>query len=143
MHTLFRELSHTRSHLHLCEQELALRMAGLLQDFQKCTVTFLSCGTDGQDGPTDATGAVVNNATIHNAGIVGLDYQKFLAQNDSYTFFQQLDERTLLSCEPSTSTQHTTTLSPSSSSSSSRTLVKTGLTGTNVMDLVVILLSAP
>jgi len=73
-------------------------------------ITFLSAGTDGTDGPTDAAGAVVDGQTVPGARSLGLDPQAFLDDNDAYRFFEQAGG-----------------------------LFKTGPTGTNVMDLQIIL----
>jgi hydroxypyruvate reductase/glycerate 2-kinase len=73
-------------------------------------ITMLSAGTDGTDGPTDAAGAVVDGRTIPRARSRGLDPERALAENDSYTFFQ-----------------------------SAGGLVMTGPTGTNVMDIQLVL----
>lgn len=75
--------------------------------------TILSAGTDGIDGPTDAAGAVANEQTIARARDLGLDAREFLKHNDSYHFFER-----------------------------SNGLVKTGPTGTNVMDVRVMLVGA-
>jgi hydroxypyruvate reductase len=69
-------------------------------------VVTLSGGTDGTDGPTDAAGAVADGATVRRAEKLGLSAAGFLARNDSYHFFEALGD-----------------------------LVKTGPTGTNVMDV--------
>jgi glycerate 2-kinase len=74
-------------------------------------ITFLSAGTDGTDGPTDAAGAIVDGQTIAKARALGLDPQSFLDDNDSYHFFEKTGG-----------------------------LFKTGPTGTNVMDLQIILI---
>jgi glycerate 2-kinase len=74
-------------------------------------VTIFSAGTDGIDGPTDAAGAIADEQTLARARKLGLDPRRFLDSNDSYHFFQKLEA-----------------------------LVKTGRTGTNVMDIRVILL---
>jgi hydroxypyruvate reductase len=71
-------------------------------------LALLSAASDGVDGPTDAAGAWVDGHTIAKAEAAGLDAAAFLEQNDSYTFFSRLDA-----------------------------LIKPGLTGTNVNDLVV------
>jgi hydroxypyruvate reductase len=71
-------------------------------------VAILSAGTDGTDGPTDAAGAFVDGTTLARARSAGLDTDAFLRDNDSYTFFDNLGD-----------------------------LLRTGPTGTNVMDLVV------
>jgi glycerate-2-kinase len=73
---------------------------------------FLSGGTDGTDGPTDAAGAVVDGYTVTRAKDNGLDPHHFLRENDAYHFFEALDD-----------------------------LVKTGPTDTNVMDMQIILVS--
>jgi hydroxypyruvate reductase len=86
-------------------QELALgAVAGLagLPD-----VALLSLGTDGEDGPTQAAGALVSGQTLARARAQGLDPLAFLHANDSYHFFEALGD-----------------------------LVITGPTGTNVNDLV-------
>ena len=74
-------------------------------------VTILSAGTDGIDGPTDAAGAVADSRTIRRARALGLDARPFLEDNDSYHFFESL-----------------------------KALIKTGPTGTNVMDVRVLLI---
>lgn len=55
-------------------------------------VVILSCGTDGTDGPTDAAGAVADGQTLNLARSLGLEAERFLAENDSYHFFQALDD---------------------------------------------------
>ena len=74
-------------------------------------ITFLSGGTDGYDGQTDATGAICNGRTIERAKELGLDAMKFLDNNDSYNFFNKLED-----------------------------LIITGPTNTNVMDIQIVLL---
>lgn len=69
-------------------QELALRMAKRLQHYDK-NITFLSAGTDGIDGPTDAAGAVVNQLTWNEAVQNNLSPETFLSENDSYHFFKK------------------------------------------------------
>lgn len=85
-------------------QELALRMAKKLDDIGK-HVTFLSAGTDGIDGPTDAAGAVVDQNTIKEAINGGLNPDEYVMENDSYHFFEKAGGH-----------------------------IKTGPTGNNVMD---------
>ncbi len=74
-------------------------------------ITLLSAGTDGTDGPTDAAGAIVNGETIQKATLLNLDPEAYLANNNSYTFFSKTGE-----------------------------IFITGPTGTNVMDLQIILI---
>ena len=54
-------------------------------------MAFLSGGTDGEDGPTDAAGAFFDAAILHAARKQGLSPQEFLARNDAYHFFTLLD----------------------------------------------------
>ncbi|MFW6271594.1 MAG: glycerate kinase type-2 family protein [Desulfosalsimonas sp.] len=77
-------------------------------------IVILCAGTDGTDGPTDAAGAVVDSATISRAASLGLDAADFLRKNDSYNFFKQTGE-----------------------------LLVTGPTGTNVMDVRIMLIDKP
>lgn len=69
-------------------QELALAAAIELADAPDCIVAAFS--TDAEDGPTPVAGAVVSVETIVDAKTKGLDAAEFLADNDSYTFFEQL-----------------------------------------------------
>lgn len=73
-------------------------------------LTVLSGGTDGEDGPTDAAGAVAEAKTWQAAWDKRLDPDDALRRHDAYPFFDQVGG-----------------------------LIRTGLTGTNVMDLRVIL----
>lgn len=74
-------------------------------------VAILSAGTDGVDGPTDAAGAVADGSTLARAEALGLNPAAFLADNDSYHFFEATSN-----------------------------LIKTGPTGTNVADIQVMLI---
>ena len=69
-------------------------------------VTVLSGGTDGTDGPTDAAGAIADGLTLARARALGLKAAAYLSNNDSYHFFEPLDD-----------------------------LILTGPTNTNVMDV--------
>jgi len=55
-------------------------------------VVLLSAGTDGTDGPTDAAGAICDGDTIKRALGRGLDPKRYLVDNDSYHFFQNLGD---------------------------------------------------
>ena len=74
-------------------------------------MVILSGGTDGEDGPTDAAGAIADESLIRDAQNRFMRPDDFLQRNDSYHFFEPFDA-----------------------------LVKTGPTHTNVMDLRVILI---
>jgi glycerate-2-kinase len=54
-------------------------------------MTLLSGGTDGEDGPTDAAGAMMTEAIVRAALSQNLDPRPYLERNDAYSFFQQLD----------------------------------------------------
>lgn len=84
--------------------ELALAFAKEIEG--KEGITLLSAGTDGTDGPTDAAGAIVDGETVRKARAEGLDPGEYLNNNDSYSFFKEIEE-----------------------------LFITGPTGTNVMDI--------
>ncbi len=69
-------------------QELALRMAIKLRSFDR-DICFLSVGTDGIDGPTDAAGAIVTNKTYEEAIKENINPEDYLEDNDSYNFFDE------------------------------------------------------
>ncbi|MBN2243800.1 MAG: DUF4147 domain-containing protein [Acidobacteria bacterium] len=70
-----------------------------------------SLGTDGTDGPTDAAGAVADNATLARSLKFGTTFlRESLENNDSHTFFRRLGD-----------------------------LIVTGPTRTNVMDIHILL----
>jgi glycerate 2-kinase len=85
--------------------ELALAAVSELADFPGVMLATLA--TDGEDGPTDAAGAVVTGESFRRAADLGLHPGDFLDRNDSYSFFAVLED-----------------------------LLKPGPTGTNVNDLV-------
>jgi len=54
---------------------------------------ILSAGTDGTDGPTDATGAIVDFNTCKDAREKSnLNPEEFLSRNNSYNFFKKTGE---------------------------------------------------
>ena len=62
-------------------------MARHLSNFEQ-KILFLSAGTDGIDGPTDAAGAVVDESTWDDGRIEGREPEPALSNNDSYHFFK-------------------------------------------------------
>ena len=52
-------------------------------------IVLLSGGTDGEDGPTDAAGAIVDSSVHKVAVDKRLDVSSFLKRNDAYSFFEQ------------------------------------------------------
>jgi hydroxypyruvate reductase len=89
-------------------QEFALAAALDLDGIRDTGV--LSAGTDGTDGPTDAAGAYADGNTVQRAKQTGREAKRYLMKNDSYHFFEALED-----------------------------LIKTGPTGTNVMDVRIVL----
>ena len=68
-------------------QQLAL--AGL-EELGDCEgICLLSGGTDGEDGPTNAAGALVDDDIVRNARASELLASDFLMRNDAYTFFER------------------------------------------------------
>jgi len=86
-------------------QELCLHVLKKIKEYPN--ITFLSCGTDGIDGNSDAAGAVVDSSSYHD------DIDRFLENNDSYHYLKRNND-----------------------------LIITGATGTNVMDIMIILKSS-
>jgi glycerate 2-kinase len=72
-------------------QEFTLSAAIEIEGFEG--VVILSAGTDGTDGPTDATGAIVDSNTCKDARKkFNLNAEEFLSRNDSYSFFKKTGE---------------------------------------------------
>ncbi|MBN2298983.1 MAG: glycerate kinase [Deltaproteobacteria bacterium] len=73
-------------------QEMALAfLIDLLESYQDFSgIHFLSGGTDGNDGPTDAAGAVVSFDMKNAVAKTGLKPLEYLDNNDSYHFFEKL-----------------------------------------------------
>lgn len=90
-------------------QEMCL--AALREIRSRKDLLFLSAGSDGMDGNSDAAGAVVDCGSHERACVLGLNVEDYLSRNDSHTFFRRTGD-----------------------------LLATGPTGTNVMDITLLLL---
>ncbi len=86
-------------------QELVLSTVNELRDMKN--VMLISIATDGEDGPTDAAGAVATDDSARRAEILELDAADYLSRNDAYPFFDSLGD-----------------------------LIKSGASGTNVNDII-------
>ena len=71
-------------------QELALAAVDQLAGLTNLLLVTLA--TDGEDGPSDAAGAVVSGQTLQRGAELGLDARTFLNNNDSYHYFAALDD---------------------------------------------------
>jgi hydroxypyruvate reductase len=87
-------------------QQLALAAVDILAGLQD--VMLISLATDGEDGPTDAAGAVITGETAQRAKMLGMTAVDYLLRNDAYSYFNPLGD-----------------------------LIQTGPSGTNVNDLVI------
>jgi len=67
-------------------QHLALTVSSMIRNIPG--ITFLSAGTDGNDGNTEMAGAVVDSETYHYAMAMNADIERYLAGFDSYSFFK-------------------------------------------------------
>jgi len=83
---------------------------GILEKLDDHSMVFASCGTDGIDGMSHAAGAIADPFSHERAREHGLDITEFLKDNNSNQFFSQLND-----------------------------LLITGPTGTNVMDIQVLI----
>ncbi|MFN8432875.1 MAG: glycerate kinase [Anaerolineales bacterium] len=71
-------------------QELALAAAIEMNGLENSMLITLA--TDGEDGPTDAAGAVVTEESCQRGDRLGVNAQAFLSQNDAYSYFEKLGE---------------------------------------------------
>ena len=74
------------------------------------SLVFASFATDGVDGNSDAAGAIADSYTLERSRDKGMKYEEYLENNDSYHFLKNLND-----------------------------LLITGPTGTNVMDVQILL----
>lgn len=92
-------------------QEMVLSAAKKLSGHKG--IALLSCGSDGNDGPTDSAGAYCDWTTIERGKELGIIAKDYLMENNSYNYFDKLDD-----------------------------LIITGPTNTNVMDVQIVLIDA-
>ncbi|HKJ24478.1 MAG TPA: DUF4147 domain-containing protein, partial [Myxococcota bacterium] len=90
-----------------------LALAAALEIAADPGVTLLAAGTDGSDGPTDAAGAFADGGSLERGAARGADARDALERHDSYTFW-----------------------------AAEGGLLRTGPTGTNVMDVAFVSLGA-
>jgi hydroxypyruvate reductase len=88
-------------------QELALGAVEALRGMKD--VMLIAIATDGEDGPTDAAGALTTGESAQRAESLGMTATSFQSRNDAYAFFEGLDD-----------------------------LLKPGPSGTNVNDLMLL-----
>jgi hydroxypyruvate reductase len=70
-------------------QEFALAAACEIGDLQDCTI--FSFGTDGNDGPTDAAGGIVDEQFIRRCNDKGFIIEEYLRKHDSYNLLNSMD----------------------------------------------------
>ena len=80
-----------------------------IKEINGLPIAFLSCGTDGIDGSSPAAGAIADGDSMKRATKLNLNLDDFLQNNNSYEFFKIMDDAII-----------------------------TGYTGTNVMDIQII-----
>ncbi len=88
----------------------SLALAAALEMTGRADLYMLAVGTDGTDGPGEDAGALVDGGTVERGRVAGMDPARCLAAADAGTFLE-----------------------------ASGDLVHTGPTGTNVMDLLLVL----
>lgn len=91
-------------------QELVLGSLSALQEYFPSGVVICSLASDGIDGKSDAAGAIIDSSTLDKTKKLGLDIDKYLKENDSYSFFRETGD-----------------------------IIFTGATGTNVNDFTLII----
>jgi len=82
----------------------------VVEQIQGTDHTFVSFATDGVDGMSPAAGAIADRYSLLRSAELQMDHTKYLSENDSYTFFKALHD-----------------------------VLDTGPTGTNVMDIQLII----
>ena len=94
--------------LKILNKEISILAESLVKPIKRNEdIIFLSAGTDGTDGPTNDAGGLVDGNTISIGTSNNLDYKTYVKNADSGNYLEKSDS-----------------------------LVTTGPTGTNVMDLI-------
>ncbi len=88
--------------------QMALMLAESLSGMEN--VIGITLATDGEDGSTEAAGAIIDSSTIDRAKLTGLSYESSILVQASFDFFHSIND-----------------------------LIITGSTGTNVNDLIILL----
>ena len=88
-----------------------LCLSALIEIKDTKNIVLLSGGTDGIDGNSEDAGAVIDSSSYEKAKKMGLDPYKYLENNDSNSFFTKIGDS-----------------------------IKTGYTGTNVMDITIMVI---
>ncbi len=91
-------------------RNLEMALAAVRSLAGKKNICLITLATDGEDGPTDAAGAIVTGETYQKGLLIGLDPDQSWLNNDSYHYFEKTGG-----------------------------LIRTGSTGTNVMDMIFLL----
>lgn len=71
-------------------QETALAAVERLRETKD--VMLIAIATDGEDGPTDAAGAVTTGESARKAELLGMDAATHQSTNDAYTYFEKLGD---------------------------------------------------
>jgi hydroxypyruvate reductase len=90
--------------------QMALMLAGYISNNKG--VTGIALATDGEDGSTEAAGAIIDSSTIERAYKAGFDYEMSVTKQAAFDYFEALDD-----------------------------LIITGSTGTNVNDLIILIMN--
>lgn len=77
-------------------QQLALQFSSLIDqvkyELKNFDIWFLSAGTDGIDGPTEAAGAIGHLDLLTESKMQNLNIQEYLDANDSYNFYKEFKQ---------------------------------------------------
>tara|TARA_B100000989_G_C19514530_1_gene460926 strand:+ start:241 stop:1608 length:1368 start_codon:yes stop_codon:yes gene_type:complete len=78
-------------------QELALHFINYIKkNYHNLKYTFLSLGTDGRDGPTNAAGAIVDQTSLKKIEKKKIDFIAELKNNNSYYILKQINSLVII-----------------------------------------------